>query len=248
MPLREEIEKQGQFLFKWRSYLPLFAIPLFIAALAQSQHLKAKYGDMVDLLWTVFSVIISFFGLLVRCLVAGFVPRGTSGRNTLTQRAEFLNTTGMYSIVRNPLYLGNFLITLGLFMLTQAWWFILLGTLGFLLYYERIIFTEEEFLRLQYGKPFIDWASHTPVFFPDFRLWRKPVLAFSFKTVLRREHSTFFAIIASFTFLHIASGLLLHKTIMVELGWRIFFVCGFVTYFILRFLKKKTKLLNVKDR
>ncbi|MGB8874133.1 MAG: hypothetical protein WCC75_12145, partial [Desulfobaccales bacterium] len=44
----------------------------------------------------------------------GLPPRGTSGRNTQGQVAETLNTTGIYSLVRNPLYLGNFLIWLGL--------------------------------------------------------------------------------------------------------------------------------------
>ena len=59
----------------------------------------------------------------------GFAPRGTSGRNTLGQVAEVLNTSGMYSVVRNPLYLGNFVIWLGLALFIKVWWCILIVVL-----------------------------------------------------------------------------------------------------------------------
>ncbi|NLL27934.1 MAG: DUF1295 domain-containing protein [Bacteroidales bacterium] len=45
-----------------------------------------------------------------------FIPKGISGKNTEKQIADFLNTKGMYSIVRHPLYLGDFLMWLGLFI------------------------------------------------------------------------------------------------------------------------------------
>ena len=166
MALREELEQQGQFLFKWRSYLPLFALPLFIVALRESGSIEVVFGKTANTAWTIFCVLVSFAGLYIRCLVAGFVPRGTSGRNTNAQRAEQLNTLGMYSIVRNPLYLGNFVITLGLFLFTQVWWFVAIGTAGFLLYYERIIFAEEAFLRRQYGDTFLTGPRRRLFFSP----------------------------------------------------------------------------------
>ncbi len=58
-------------------------------------------------------MVISFFGLALRVIVVGHAPYGTSGRNTREQVADTLNTTGMYSIVRHPLYLANYLIILG---------------------------------------------------------------------------------------------------------------------------------------
>lgn len=53
----------------------------------------------------------------------------------------------MYSIVRNPLYLGNFLMVLRVVLVLRVWWLSLLYLLVFTIYYERIIFAEEMFLK-----------------------------------------------------------------------------------------------------
>ena len=103
MALREDMEKQGGWLFRWRSYLPLLGIPVFIIAIRQSGVLEKNFGDAVGDFWGSCAIAISFLGLFVRGITAGYAPRGTSGRNTKSQVAEVLNTTGMYSISRNPL-------------------------------------------------------------------------------------------------------------------------------------------------
>jgi len=248
MTLRENMKKQGEFLFRWRSYLPLLALPIFFAALKNSEILERIFGDGIDTIWEIICVIISFSGLVIRCLVAGFVPRGTSGRNTKLQQAESLNTTGMYSITRNPLYLGNFIIVLGVLLFIEVWWLVIIGILGFLFYYERIIFTEEEFLRHKFKGVFLDWAKKTPIFLPRFKNWERPELPFSWKTTLRREHTTFFSIVATFTFIDLLADLFAEGKMEFETGWIVFFITGLAAYLFLRTLKKKTTLLNVAGR
>lgn len=248
MALRENMEKQGSWLFKRRGYLPLLGIPIVLIALRNSEYLERVFGDQVEEFWGFFSIFISFLGLGVRCFTVGYVPKGTSRRSTQWLTAETLNTTGMYSIVRNPLYLGNFIIILGLVLFIQVWWFALIVWLGFWLYYERIIFVEEEFLRKKFGDLFLQWAKETPIFFPKFKNWKKPNLPFSLKTVLRREYSTFFSIIASFTFLDIAGDLFAEGKLELSLPWVIAFIVGLIIYFTLLILKKKTKLLDVEGR
>ena len=248
MALREDLEKQGAWLFKWRSYLPLLLIPLFILALRNAKVIERIYGDDISEFWEGIAVIISFAGLGIRCLTVGYVPRGTSGRNTQSQAAEVLNTTGMYSVTRNPLYLGNFVILFGITLFMQVWWFALIVWAGYWLYYERIIFTEEEFLRLKFGSEFIAWAHKTPLVIPNFKKWRSPNLPFSFKTVLRREFSSYFSIVAVYFFLEIARGFLATKRFSVDNAWLIFFCVSMAVYFTLRTLKKKTKLLDVAGR
>ena len=76
--------------------------------------------------------------------------------------ADSLNTTGIYSLVRHPLYLGNFLMWLGVSLLTCHAGFILLFVLAYWLYYERIMFAEEQFLRRKFGKRYLTWANRTP--------------------------------------------------------------------------------------
>jgi protein-S-isoprenylcysteine O-methyltransferase Ste14 len=248
MALREDMERQGLWLFRWRSYLPLLGIPLLFVALRQVRVLEALVGNRASELWGVFAVLVSFAGLLVRGFTVGFVPRGTSGRNTKSQVAETLNTTGMYSVVRNPLYLGNFVIVLGIALFLQSWWLLLMMLFGCWLYYERIIFSEEEFLRKKFGQHFIDWAQATPIFLPRWRNWKKPALPFSFKTVLRREFSTFFSIVSSFFFLEVGNNLLTKHRFLGHGAWAVFFVTGLIIYWVFFILKKRTRALNVEGR
>ena len=53
-------------------------------------------------------------GFLFRAWAIGTTPAGTSGRNTKEQVAEVLNSTGIYSIVRHPLYVGNYFMWIGI--------------------------------------------------------------------------------------------------------------------------------------
>jgi protein-S-isoprenylcysteine O-methyltransferase Ste14 len=248
MALREDMEKQGNWLFRWRSYLPLLAVPVLLIALRQARVLEYIFGDRAMDYWESLAICISFAGLAIRCLTVGFVPRGTSGRNTKTQSAKTLNTSGMYSVVRNPLYLGNFVIYFGITLFVQVWWLILMVWVGFLLYYERIIFSEEEFLRKKFGDLFVEWARKTPMLFPNFKNWKKPDLEFSFKTVIRREFTTFFSISAIFFILEVSINLLRKGSLKIGKSWVILFLISSVIYIICFILKKKTNKLNVPGR
>src|SRR5215210_5590303 len=101
MALDDEFRKQGEWLFRWRSFLPLLLMPLIGIALLQ---LDTDNFDRWGSGWDYFFLGVSFLGLFVRALTIGFVPENTSGRNTREQIAEQINTTGTYSIVRHPLY------------------------------------------------------------------------------------------------------------------------------------------------
>ncbi|HNX68338.1 MAG TPA: methyltransferase [Candidatus Omnitrophota bacterium] len=248
MALKETYEKQGTFLFRWRSYLPLLVTPLVIAALLDPQYTHRTFTGFAGGLWATICILTSFAGLLVRCLVAGFVPLGTSGRNTERQVATSLNTKGMYSLVRNPLYLGNFLIILGLLLFIQVWWFALVGIAIFWIFYERIIFTEEEFLRGKFGATFVDWSMKTPVFVPKLSGWEKPELPYAWKIVIRREHSTQFGMISALTLLGIAGDLFTTPDHKIGTFWWIFWGISLVVYLVFRFLKKKTRLLDIEGR
>ncbi len=249
MGLRETMEKQGQFLFRFRGYLPfILLLPLFLVALRHSEYFERSFGEKADSLWEVFCISISFAGLAFRSATISFVSRGTSGRNTKTQRADVINTTGFYSITRHPLYFGNFLIILGMLLFIESWSLVLVGIVLFFLYFERVMFAEEEYLRKKFGSEFEDWAEQTPIFFPKFKKWKKPELPFSFKTILRREHSTFFLTVTIFTVLDLAADISSENKLEIEPQWACFFIIGFLIYATLLFLKKKTKILDVKGR
>jgi protein-S-isoprenylcysteine O-methyltransferase Ste14 len=246
MPLQEEFENLGNRFFQWRSYLPLFLGALFIAALLSYRHPEAAPRPGHG--WQMGCLAVSLVGLGLRFFTVGFAPRGTSGRNTRGQVAEMLNTTGMYAVVRNPLYLGNFIIWLGLALFIQVWWCVIIVILSFIIFYERIIFAEERFLREKFGESFITWAEKTPAIMPRWQNWRPPQLSFSWKSALKREYSSWFAAIASFTALALIRDSWQSKRIVFDKTWLKIFIIGLIIYLTVRFLKKKTKILSTVDR
>ena len=227
----------------------MILLPLLVAALREADSLEGLIGDRLEDLWEGLSFGVALLGLTIRCITVGHVPSGTSGRNTRKQVAERLNTTGMYSIVRHPLYLGNFLILFGIAMFTQVWWFVLISALAFWIYYERIIIAEEEFLRRRFGETFLEWAERTPAFLPRFRNWCTPDLPFSLRTVLKREYSALLVITLSFFLIDVGGDLLVERRFEEgDMGWFAVFMAGLVIYITLRTLKKKTSLLDVPGR
>lgn len=253
MSLVRQLEKQGRFLFRWRSFIPLVLIGPIILALTQTAHFEDVFGETVSDLWLAFSFGLALFGLAVRWITVGFVPAGTSGRNTKDQRAEFLNTDGMYSVVRNPLYLGNFLAWMGVTLSVEVWWFALIVGLVYWIYIERVIAAEEQYLTEKYGETYTQWASKTPVFIPNFKLWRPSFLPLSFRTILRREYNGFFAVCAAFFTIHMMMDVVFEgepfTTWIVE-DWPFVAVLlfGAVVFIALRTIKIHTTLLQVTGR
>lgn len=145
------------------------------------------------------AVIVSLSGMAIRAYTIGTTPHGTSGRNTDKQLAKQLNTKGIYSIVRHPLYVGNYLMWLGLLIFIMDLPFLLATSLMFWLYYERIMYAEERYLEGEFGQQYIDWSMQVPAFIPKFRQFQKGDVPFHFRSVLRREYAGLMAITLCFT-------------------------------------------------
>lgn len=258
MILKEKFQKEGQFLFRYRSYLPLLMIPLlFIALVSFGQNLilssnstssaTQTYTYNIGLIIAV--IVVGFLGQFIRILVAGYVPKDTSGRNTKDQKASVLNTTGMYSLCRNPLYLGNFLMMLSAVLLLGNWLFVCFFILAFWLYYERIIYAEEDFLVQKFGDKYLDWARNTPAFLPHFKAYKKASLDFSFKSMLKREYHSFFGMTSTFFILHYLIGVYVTGEFMnFEPIFTWLFVLSAVFYLVMLVLSKKTRVFEVDGR
>ena len=246
MPMQEELESSGNWLFRWRSYLPLFLGLLFFASMRNYHY---PYGSlMLDYAWEAICLLVCLGGLSIRAITIGHTAANTSGRNTKSQVAAKLNTTGIYSTVRHPLYLGNFFMMLGIALLSRNIWSILVFSLVYWLYYERIMFAEEAYLRRKFGEEYLVWGSKTPPFIPSFKNYQPADLPFSLKNVLRREYNGFFAFILAMFVLETYGEWVVNGQFTLRLPWIIIVGIGFVSWMILRTLKKKTKLLNVEGR
>lgn len=246
MPMYREMRQAGDRLFRWRSFFPLALLAVFLVAMRDFRYLGNS--QLLDEVWEVVCFAVSFFGLGIRVHTVGHTPRRTSGRNTKHQVAESLNTTGMYSVLRNPLYLGNFFMWLGVAMFPHNVWLVAVYVLAFWLYYERIIIAEEAFLEAKFGHSYLNWAAVTPAFIPNFRRYEQPELPFSLRNVLRREYNGFLGVILAMLLFEVIGDLVVRGRVDLEWGWYVIVAVGGVTWVTLRFLKRHSSLLDVTGR
>lgn len=243
MALKEEFEKQGNWLFRNRSLLPVgvlcMGLLVFVHASLQDNILLGCSSA-----YELTCLFIGIIGLGIRIYTVGHTPKNTSGRNTHEgQIADTLNTTGMYSVVRHPLYLGNFFMWLGPALLTENIWFIIAFILFYWIYYERIMFAEEQYLERKFGKTYTTWADSVPSFIPDFGLFKKPGQPFSIKKVLKKEKNGVFAlflIFAVFDFIGEWLNSHTHFNTIIMAGA----LMTMLLYIVLKFLKLRTGVFN----
>ena len=246
MPLNEQFVKIGNLLFRWRSYMPLVLIGLIAMGMMDYNYILGS--KLADNFWEALCLLVSFFGLAIRAWTIGCVPSRTSGRNTKGQIADKLNTTGIYSLLRHPLYLGNYFMMLGVVMFAHHIWVTLVFSLLFFIYYERIMYAEEAFLNEKFGAEFQRWAQETPAIIPRFSGYRPPELRFSLKNVLRREYNGWFAVIVSLFALEMAGNLIVLNRLELSLQRAILTGFALVSWLALRLIRKRTRWLNVAGR
>ncbi len=247
MALIHSMEKSGNWLFKHRGEIP---VVLFLLAIPVVYFTRTdQLNETLKLAITMAAIAASAAGFIIRAISIGTTPKGTSGRNTKQgQVAESLNNEGIYSMVRHPLYLGNYLMWIGITMFTFNLWFTLIISLAFWLYYERIMFAEERFLERKFGQAYLDWSLRTPAFIPCFKLYVRNSMPFSMKSVLRREYSGMLATVAGFVFvdllrLYFETGAVCWLRPSVYI-----FVVALLITLVLRSLKHYTTLLREAGR
>lgn len=246
MALLHSFEKSGNFLFRWRGQFPLVLVALAVPVILTT-NLDAIPNE-IRAFFTYIGISLSVAGFLVRAVTIGTTPKGTSGRNTTGQVAEVLNTAGVYSVIRHPLYLGNYLMWIGIVVYTYNIYFVIIASLAYWLYYERIMFAEERYLEKKFGAIYTNWSLSVPAFIPDFRLYLKGHVPFSIKSVLRREYSGILATVLCYTIIDNFRFYVewldydLNKFSIKAL------VVTLLAVLILRSLKHYTKLLDEADR
>lgn len=244
MALIEELEDQGNFLFRYRSYFPL----MFLVVSLGVFYCEVESGKptISNISYWYLSLAVGLIGLLIRILTVGFTPANTSGRNTAQgQVADELNQSGIYSVVRHPLYVGNFLMWLAVAMLTANLWFIVSFTFLYWIYYERIMFAEEAFLRKKFGDKYLTWAVKVPAFIPKLSLPTKPKYPLSLKKILKKEKNGVAALFGLFWLFDVVKNYLeTGELVILKNGWFWAFLISLGIYLILKVIKRSTSLLD----
>ncbi|MEM1262021.1 MAG: isoprenylcysteine carboxylmethyltransferase family protein [Pseudomonadota bacterium] len=246
MALLEELKRQGDFLFRYRSYLPLLLLVAAVWVQVYQERFDVVAREALISEWVEgISLVVGLVGLSIRVLTVGYAPANTSGRNTgQGQVAEVLNTTGLYSVVRNPLYVGNYFMWASVAMMTGSIGFVIVFSLAFWIYYERIVFAEEAFLRGKFGSRYLAWARLTPAFVPRFDRYRAPQRRFRWRKVIKQEKNGAVALLALYCLFgligDLAEGELSFEEERYSIGAA---YTGAVVYLVVKWLKKHTTVL-----
>jgi protein-S-isoprenylcysteine O-methyltransferase Ste14 len=245
MALVHEFENSGNWLFKRRSWLPVFMIVAGIVMM----YLGNRQAILFDMRDELIFLGVSLFGQVIRILTVGYAPKNTSGRNTVNgQLADELNVTGIYSILRHPLYLGNFFMWLGPALFLRSFSFTIIFGLLYWLYYERIMFAEEQFLRRKFGDIYDKWSETVSSFIPYSFKYIPSNLPFSVRNVLKREYNSFVNIFVIFTLLDIFRNYFLSGRIYLTDMWIYLSVTALIIWLTVRTIQKGTKWLEVEGR
>jgi len=177
--------KLGNFLFKHRSFTPLpFIVLVFV--LFKPVNLGSS-NWMVN----IGGLIVSLIGEVTRILAVGFAFEGTSGRESYLL-AENLNTTGIYSVLRNPLYVGNFLIFAGVVAVFSNLYALLIFAIFLTMQYYFVILAEENYLRKTYKEQYEDYCREVRRIIPTFNKYKRNQNPFNFKKVVFKENDSVF--------------------------------------------------------
>jgi len=246
MALIHSFEDDGNWLFKRRGFIPIVLFVLAVPAVYFTDY--SSMSPSLSTFINYLAAILSFTGFAIRAYTIGTTPRGTSGRNTDKQVAEQLNTSGIYSVVRHPLYLGNYLMWIGIVLFTKNFSFTIIVSLLYWIYYERIMFAEERFLEKKFGDVYLNWSKKAPAFVPNITTFRKSEVSFSLKSVLRREYSGVLATVIGFVYVEVLIGYFQWGVFHVGDKFVMALALAVMAALVLRSLKHYTKVLSEEGR
>src|SRR6266404_6770485 len=167
----------GAVLFRHRGWLPLLflGIPLVMP------------GATSPFRWEV-GITLIVIGEAIR--LAGVAAAGTVTRRR-SRTVQRLVSYGIFAWVRNPLYIGNFLIWMGFVTISGVLWFLPTAVLLFAIEYELIVRYEEGVLVSIFGREYLDDKTWTPRWIPRKPKGEQPVGEYHWAEAFKSEISTF---------------------------------------------------------
>ena len=149
---RSPAARLGAVLFRNRGWLPV----IFLAV-----PLLAK-GDMSRWQW-IAGLLLVAAGEWIR--LAGVAAAGTVTRRR-SRNVQRLVSYGIFGWLRNPLYVGNFVVWMGFAVISGVFWFIPVAIVLFALEYSFIVRYEEGVLESIFGQEYLAYKARTPRWFP----------------------------------------------------------------------------------
>ena len=110
----------------------------------------------LDPVWFIPGAAVTIFGEWLRLWAAGHLRKNKQ-----------LTTTGPYSYVKNPLYIGTLFITVGYSAMAMEKWILIAGFIWFFIYYAPYKKKQEnEKLVSSFGNAWVEYDKSVPDYFP----------------------------------------------------------------------------------
>jgi protein-S-isoprenylcysteine O-methyltransferase Ste14 len=228
----------GAFLFRYRNALGpvLCLLALFVT------HPSYPLGrGSLNLLLDLAGILVALLGEALRIVTIGYEYIERGGRNRQVYASRLVQG-GVFAQCRNPLYLGNILLTLGLALIVNAMVFYLV-VLPLVIYaYTAIVAAEEQFLRNTFGAEFDQYCRRVNRWIPSLRGWRASIagMRFNWRRVLVKEYNTIFVVLLALVAVKLWSDYevrgegVLPSTLSLGLGLGVWFAA----YVLVRAMKK----------
>ena len=157
----------GNFFFKYRNWL---FIILYLLLFVPSPPLFGKDTFGQHYFWwpIIIGLIITITGQAIRGATIGLAYIIRGGKEGKVY-AEELVTTGIFSHCRNPLYVGNILMLLGVGVLSNSLLYVAVIMPLFMVIYQAIVLAEENFLRNKFGNSFNQYCSRVNRWIPSIK-------------------------------------------------------------------------------
>ena len=236
----------GNFFFKYRNFLFIF---LYLALFIPSPKVfRPEALGTAYYLWPiVLGLLITVSGQLIRGLTIGLAYIVRGGRDKKVY-ADKLVTEGVFNHCRNPLYVGNILMLLGVGILSNSLLFLAVFMPLFLFIYQAIVLAEESFLRKKFGADFSAYCSRVNRWLINFNGLGKTMksMRFNAKRWVLKEYNTQYVWLAGIVLL-----LLLNypEVTRGDTGLRntlltVALVVVTALYLFVRYLKKSGKMVD----
>ena len=181
----------GRAFFKYRDFMAPVAV---VAVMILTRPAQGTGSGEHDAVAAVLGILIASAGQALRGLVIGLAYVLRAGTNRRIA-ADNLVCEGVFAHVRNPLYLGNFLIVLGLTVVWNSPWIYLTVIPTCIAAHYSLILAEEDYLRGKFGRPYLDYCARVNRLVPRLAGFRATLAKFDFdwRRVVRKDYGTVFA-------------------------------------------------------
>ncbi len=150
-----------------RNDVILLALFLIVTiAIFSFNFLYKGYTPVVDNIFDCLGFMLILKGVIIRMIARGHKKANTDGGHQLV-------TSGLYQIVRNPMYLGTFYIGIGFVLVLLPWWMVFVFTAFFYVRFNKQVVSEEKLLTQMFGKKYEDYCRQVPRIFPNVALAMK---------------------------------------------------------------------------